>query len=106
MASNCPKPKRDGAKDEQRSITPYPRSRNSSGEKGGANQGSDTYRMINGFWGKELMVEKKTSKLDKEDEEEGEKKDNKEKGKEEENQERERKDLEAELRTFEQDWRK
>ena len=77
-ASNCPKPKREGGKDNQRSITPYPRSRNSSGEKGGAKQGSDTYRMIKGFWGKEPMMEI-NRKMDKDDEEEGEKKGEKEK---------------------------
>ena len=73
-ALHCSKQKKEGAKEERRSITPYPRSRNSSGEKGGATQGSDTYRMIKGSWGKRPMVEM-NKKTDEEYEDEGTKRD-------------------------------
>ena len=48
--ANCPKQKK---KEEQtRSITPYPgRNRSSSREKGGASQGSETFRMLQGSFG-------------------------------------------------------
>ena len=75
-ASNSPQPKKEEKKDEQRLITPYPRSRNSSEERGGANQGGDTSRKIIGFWGKGPMMERK-SDTNTEEEEEGENKNNK-----------------------------
>ena len=38
-------------------MTPYPnRGRSSSRERGGASQGSKTYRMLKGFYGKEPLV--------------------------------------------------
>ena len=40
------------------SITPYPRSGESSRDGGGASQGGDTYRMLKASWGEEPMVEK------------------------------------------------
>ena len=44
-AASCIKP----PKDDSRSVTPYPRGRSKSREKGGANQGGETYRMLMGF---------------------------------------------------------
>ena len=38
---------------------PYPRGRTTSRERGGANQGSDAYRMIKGFWGNKPLVKLK-----------------------------------------------
>ena len=40
------------------SITPYPRSGESSRDGGGASQGGDTHRMLKASWGEEPMVEK------------------------------------------------
>ena len=49
-AANCPK---QNKKEEQtRPITPYPgRNRSSSREKGGASQGGETFRMLQGSFG-------------------------------------------------------
>ena len=49
-AANCPK---QNKKEEQtRPITPYPgRNRSSSKERGGASQGGETYRMMQGSFG-------------------------------------------------------
>ena len=44
-AASCIKP----PKDDSRSVTQYPRGRSNSREKGGANQGGETYRMLKGF---------------------------------------------------------
>ena len=66
-ASNCPKPKKVRAADEkQRNPTPYPRPRSHtpSAERGEASQGSNTFGIIRGSWGKGPMVKK----VDKEDE--------------------------------------
>ena len=51
FANTCPKPqkRRD---DPNRSVPPYPRERSASKEQGGATQGSETYRMLKGFYGK------------------------------------------------------
>ena len=41
--------------DPNRSVTPYPRGRSGSRERGGASQGSETYRMSKGFYRKEAL---------------------------------------------------
>ena len=57
-AANCTKPKVDKGVDST-SVTPYPRARSNSREKGGANQGGEIYIMLKGFWGDEPLVELK-----------------------------------------------
>ena len=54
FGNTCPKPqkKRD---DPNRSVTPYPRGRSASKERGGATQGSETYRLLKGFYGNEPL---------------------------------------------------
>ena len=46
-ANTCPKPQKK-KDDPNRSVTPYPRGRSSSRERGGASQGGETYRMLKG----------------------------------------------------------
>ena len=53
-----PKPKKEQGKAKGMSITPYPRSGESSRDGGGASQGGDTYRILKASWGEEPMVEK------------------------------------------------
>ena len=54
--NTCQKPQKN-KEDPSRSVTPYPnRGRSSSRERGGASQGSKTYRMLKGFYGKEPLV--------------------------------------------------
>ena len=56
FANTCPEPKREDGKIEVR-ITPYPRSRESSRNRGGASQGSKTHRtnMLRATWREEPL---------------------------------------------------
>ena len=56
LANKCPKPQKKKY-DPNRSVTPYPnRCRSGSRERGGVSEGSETYRMLKGFYGKEPLV--------------------------------------------------
>ena len=71
FAATCPKPKKEEGKVERRSITPYPKSGDSSRDRGAATQGGDTYRMLKASLGEEPMVEKvKDAEKEKGEEEE------------------------------------
>ena len=61
-ASNCPKPRKPGASDQRRSHTPHPRGNTPTGEKGEANQGANTFRMIRGTWGISPLELRKSDK--------------------------------------------
>ena len=54
FANTCPKPQKK-IDDPYRSVTPYPRGRSGSKERGGATQGSETYRMLKGIYGNEPL---------------------------------------------------
>ena len=55
FANTCPEPRKEGGRIEGRSITPCPRSRESSKDRGGANQGGKTYRILKASWGEEPL---------------------------------------------------
>ena len=99
-ASNCPKPRKAGASDERRSHTPYPRPRGNTptGEKGEANQGATTFRMIRGTWGISPL---ELRKLDKNAKSEMEKKEKPKSQKEKEKEQKEMDEVVEQLATFE-----